>query len=297
MRNKQEMLDLIISTAKNDDRIRAVIMNGSRVNPNAPRDVFQDYDIVYFVTDIASFTDDHSWIDCFGERMILQMPEEMDTPHLKDRTYFAYLIQFIDGNRIDLTLFSIDKLDKYEDDSLTVLLLDKDGLFDPFPAPSDSGYLPQPPTAKQFADSCNEFWWVSLYVAKGLWRQQLTYAKYMMDNIVRGELIKMLTWYVGSKTEFSHNLGGYGKFLQTFLEPDLWVMLENTYADADYENNWDALLIMTELFRRTANEVAEHHGYNYPHKDDERVSNHILYVRDLPHDATDMDLPKKTLFS
>ena len=292
MRNKQEMLDLILYTAKNDDRIRAVMMNGSRANPNAPHDVFQDYDIVYFVTDIASFTDDHSWIDYFGERMILQMPDEMDNPHVTERVHFGYLIQFMDGNRIDLTLFSIDKLDQWEDDSLTIMLLDKDGLFEPFPPPNDRGYLPHAPTAKQFADTCNEFWWVSLYVAKGLWRQQLTYAKYMMDNIVRGELIKMLSWYIGSKTRFSVNLGGYGKFLQNHLEPELWTMLEKTYADADYDNNWTALLVMSELFRRAANEVAAQQGFDYQTKDDERVSNHILYMRDLPRDARDMDLPK-----
>ena len=38
MRNEQEMLELIVNTAKNDARIRAVIMNGSRANPNAPSD-------------------------------------------------------------------------------------------------------------------------------------------------------------------------------------------------------------------------------------------------------------------
>jgi aminoglycoside 6-adenylyltransferase len=47
MRSEQEMLYLIVSTAANDDRIRAVIMTGSRANPNAPRDCFQDFDIVY----------------------------------------------------------------------------------------------------------------------------------------------------------------------------------------------------------------------------------------------------------
>ena len=50
MRSEQEMFDLILNTAKEDERIRAVMMNGSRANPNAPRDCFQDYDIVYFVT-------------------------------------------------------------------------------------------------------------------------------------------------------------------------------------------------------------------------------------------------------
>ena len=39
MRSEKEMLDLIIRTAQDDVRIRAVIMNGSRANPNAPRDI------------------------------------------------------------------------------------------------------------------------------------------------------------------------------------------------------------------------------------------------------------------
>jgi aminoglycoside 6-adenylyltransferase len=40
------MLELIVDTAKRDDRIRAVILNGSRAVLTAPRDIFQDFDIV-----------------------------------------------------------------------------------------------------------------------------------------------------------------------------------------------------------------------------------------------------------
>ena len=36
MRSEEEMLTLIIETAREDERIRAVIMNGSRAKPNAP---------------------------------------------------------------------------------------------------------------------------------------------------------------------------------------------------------------------------------------------------------------------
>src|ERR1044071_5593048 len=104
MRSEQEMLALIINTAQSDDRVRAVIMSGSRADPAARRDPFQDFDITYIVTDIASFLDDPSWINRFGERMILQMPEAMiDPPPMHDGRY-AYLMQFTDGNRIDLTL-------------------------------------------------------------------------------------------------------------------------------------------------------------------------------------------------
>ena len=52
MRSDKEMFDLLLNVAEHDGNIRAVIMNGSRVNPQAKKDLFQDFDIVYFVRDV-----------------------------------------------------------------------------------------------------------------------------------------------------------------------------------------------------------------------------------------------------
>ena len=89
MRSEQEILELIVDTARKDERIRAVIMNGSRVNPNAPRDFFQDYDVVYFVTDVAPFKNNYDWIKRFGELMIMQLPDDMDDPPPGNNDGFA----------------------------------------------------------------------------------------------------------------------------------------------------------------------------------------------------------------
>jgi len=288
MRSAEEMLGLIVSTAASDDRVRAVIMNGSRINPNARQDIFQDFDIVYLVTDVDSFKRDQQWINRFGELMILQMPDAMGEPSLINDGRFAYLMQFTDGNRIDLTLFPIDSLTEYKKDSLSILLLDKDNVVGPLPAPSESDYLAAPPNAKAFFDCCNEFWWVCPYVAKGLWREEIVYAKYMLDHVVREQLRKMLTWYVGVQTEFLGNPGNYGKHLQRYLEPGLWEMLEKTYADADYDHTWEALFTMCELFRVVARQVATHFSFEYPNKDDDKVSAHLRHVRSLPRDATEV---------
>ena len=288
MRSAEEILELIVSTAENDDRIRAVIMSGSRTNPNARQDIFQDFDIVYLVTDVGPFRNDPAWINRFCEIMILQMPDAMTDPSHKNAGHFVYLMQFADGNRIDLTLLSIAKLHEFGRESLSLLLLDKDGIVEPFPAPSESDYLPIPPTAKAFSDCCNEFWWVCPYVAKGLWREDIIYAKHMLDQVIREQLIKMLTWYMGVKTQFLRSPGKLGKHLKQYLEPELWAMLEKTYADASYESTWDSLHMMCELFRRTANQVGEHFGFHYPRNDDEKVSAHLKHVRLLPKDAREM---------
>ena len=78
MRTEQEMKSLILNVAGQDARVRAVFMNGSRANPNAPRDIFQDYDIVYVVEETASFRAQPGWVDVFGERLVMQTPDEMD---------------------------------------------------------------------------------------------------------------------------------------------------------------------------------------------------------------------------
>ena len=62
MRSENEMYNLILEVAKNDVRVKAVYMNGSRTNENAPKDIFQDYDIVYVVEDTKSFIEDKEWI-------------------------------------------------------------------------------------------------------------------------------------------------------------------------------------------------------------------------------------------
>jgi aminoglycoside 6-adenylyltransferase len=202
MRSEQEMLELIVETAKKDDRIRAVIMNGSRANPHAPRDLFQDFDILYFVTDVNVFKHDHDWIKRFGEIMILQMPEDMQDPPPSNDGSFVYLMQFTDGNRIDLGICPLAQLDDPERDTLSVLLLDKDGTIGPLAPASENDYLPRPPTAKAFSDCCNEFWWSCPNAAKGLWREEITYAKHVLDLVLREQLMKMLTWHIGVRTPF-----------------------------------------------------------------------------------------------
>ena len=288
MRSEEEMLALITQTAIDDERIRVVIMNGSRANPNAPRDPFQDFDIVYIVTEMAPYVRNLNWIKRFGELMILQMPEDMEDPPPSNGNDFAYLMQFRDGNRIDLSIRSLETLDQSLSDSQSILLLDKDGIVPPFPPPGDHDYLPTPPTAKLYDDCCNEFWWVCPYVAKGLWREEITYARHNLDVYVRDQLMKMLTWHIGIKTQFLISPGKQGKYFQRYLDADTWEQLLKTYAGGSYEQTWDALLAMCSLFRSVALQVAAHYGYTYPNSDDERVYAHLRHVRALPRNAREI---------
>ena len=196
---------LIVQTAVFDERIRAVILNGSRANPSAKKDFLQDYDIVYVVSETESFINDPGWIDRFGERLILQTPQTMNIPDPSADKYFSYLMLFADGNRIDLTLIPMEKFGKIpKQDSQSICLLDKVEIIPALPPASDKDYHIQSPTQKQFSDCCNEFWWVSTYVAKGLWREETTYALHMLNVPVRNMLIQMIAWHIGIQIGRAH---------------------------------------------------------------------------------------------
>lgn len=287
MRTEQEMMDLILCVAGRDERVRAVALNGSRTNPNARRDLFQDYDVVYIVTELAPYLADPDWIDVFGERLIMQLPDTMSLIPGKQMTRFAYLMLFADGNRIDLTLVPLDEAEAYaREDKLTVILLDKDGRMPALPPPTDEDYRVRPPTAAMFNDCCNEFWWVAPYVAKGLWRRELPYALWHMENVIRPMLLQMLEWQAGIETGFSVSLGKCRKYLEQYLDPESWQALLATYSGAAYDPLWDALFAAGELFDRVGSFVGAHFGYDYPRQDGERVMAFLARVRTLPPGAT-----------
>ena len=77
MRSPEEIKKLIIDFARSDERIRAVLLNGSRANSKISPDEYQDYDIVYVVDNIESFISDKGWTNVFGDKLIWQFPDEM----------------------------------------------------------------------------------------------------------------------------------------------------------------------------------------------------------------------------
>lgn len=92
-----------------------------------------------------------------------------------------------------------------------------------------------------FADCCNEFWWISTNVAKGLWREEILYA-YEHLNSVREMLLTMLEWKVGIETNFSLSVGKNSKYLERYVNKDIWAKLLKTYPNGEYEQVWNSLL-------------------------------------------------------
>ncbi|MCL2773270.1 MAG: aminoglycoside 6-adenylyltransferase [Oscillospiraceae bacterium] len=274
MRSEKEMFDLLLNFAKNDERIRAVGMEGSRTNINVPKDDFQDYDITYIVTDMDAFTKNDDWLDIFGIRIIMQKPEAMDLfpPEIDG---FSYLMIFEDDIKIDLKILPLELLNKYlKRDKLLKILLDKDGLVPNPQIPTDEDYWIYKPPATFFDDCCNEFWHTSTYVAIGLFRDELLFASYHMEQIVRAELLRMLSWKIGVGYGYGFSVGKHSKYIKKYLSESEWDLLMRTYRMDSAENCWAALESAHILFRQASHYVADNFGYTYPDYD-VQITNYI----------------------
>lgn len=292
MRTEEEMYQLILETARADDRIRAVYMNGSRTNPNVPKDIFQDYDVVYVVTGTSPFYEDPTWIDRFGKRLYMQMPERMDAmlgEECRWEDTYGWLIQFADGSRLDLHVqsipFSVQEIVK---DRLCRILLDKDHVLPEMPPSTDEDYHVKRPAENEFYCTCNEFWWCLNNVAKGLWRGEIPYVMDMLNTCIRPQLVKMLSWKIGMEQNYTVSTGKSGKYMYRYLERDTWERFLATYPDAAIEHMWDAVFIMCSLFGQTAAEVAERNAYLYPEEEAQASRSHLEQVWKLPLDAKEI---------
>ena len=248
------MFALLLSFAEHDERIRLVTLEGSRTISHVRQDSFQDYDVSYWVSEIGDFEIaevDDQWLAYFGSRLILQKPE---APY---QNGLAYLMLFEDGNRIDLFVLALDEWLNYLGAEASVqILLDKDQRVSEPPVSQAEMFQTDLPTAETFSESCNEFWWVSTYVVKGLCRGECLYATAHFEQIVRPELLRLLAWQAVSQKGGGLDLGKEFKFLPCYLDDETTQRLKSTYNLASEAAIWTALLTSQELFFEISQNLA-----------------------------------------
>lgn len=279
MRSEKEMMDLILDVAIQDAGIRTAVLSGSRANEKVEKDIYQDYDIAYFVKDVTPYYNNMAWIEeHFGKPAIMQLPELMGQPLLppdKDG-HFTYLMIFEDGNRIDLSVYSVPYIHNGEP---AVILLDKDGTTGQVTVHPEFWNI-QPPTADLYKDTCNEFWWCLNNVGKGIARKELPYTMSMLQQYVRDMLNQMVEWYIGIQTEFGLSAGKMGKYYSKYLPAGLYQKYEATYCDSNYSNMWKAVFTACELFHTLAEAVASHFGYCYNEMEEKAMLDYLHKVRE-----------------
>lgn len=253
MRTDQEILGLILETAKKL-QVDAVALSGSRIDTKAPKDEFQDYDVVYIVDDLDTLTRDLAWLHQFGTRNIEQ--------HNILGNRRLYLMLFEDGNRIDLTLCPKDHIQEWVDSEADYTVLkDEKGLFESY-SPSPKRFWTSPASETDFEKACNEFWWVSAYVVKGICRKQIIYATDHLYGICQQELLKILAWKV-ARDRGVVDIGKNYKYLFNYLPAEKENEFSALLDFSSLDNITQSLFATMQLFHQEAQYLAQKMGFKY----------------------------------
>lgn len=283
MRSEKEMLSLIEEIALEDENIRAAYLEGSRVNPNVTKDLFQDYDVVYIVETTRPYRENKEWITRFGEILYMNYPE--DNVHYPSdvENCYGWQIQCGDGNRLDLHVctrdYALERLEMYR------VLVDKDHIMPAKEDTSEERYWVKKPTEREFQCTCMDFWWCFNNVAKEMWRQEIPYVMEHLDMVLRPQLELMMEWKIGMEHQFAVNVGKSGKYLSRYLSREEYRSFLATYSSAEPEAIWKSVFIMCELFDRMAKEVSRELGFQYDQENADNSAAFLRRIKDLPLDA------------
>lgn len=284
MRTPEEMFELIKKVAFEDENILAVYYGGSRANPTIKPDIYQDYDVVFVVKEVEPYTKDHSFVEKFGEILLMQEPDLMDAnagliPYDFSEEY-AFLTIFKDGNRMDISLHTLEAANKeLAEDKMNVILLDKNHYLKKTGDSTDEDYHNKIPTQLQLDACSNEFFWCLNNVVKAIARDELTYAHTMYNVYVKKQYYIMIDWMLGVRYEGSISSGKLGKFYKKYLSPEEYTLLCKSFPNESYDSFWSAIDSLIELFLYAAHYVADKTSLSYSEADAAGLKEYLYKVK------------------
>ena len=283
MKHRQErnVVNSLVQWAESKVDIRAMLLTSSRTNSSTTVDRFSDYDVILAVTSIKPFLENEAWLEDFGKVLVVYR----DPTRLEyGLERFTRVTNYENGTKIDYAIWPVGLLQRIIEepqlpailDAGYIVLLDKDNLTEKLKPPTYKAFIPAMPTKKEYQALVEEFFNITIYIAKNICRGDLMPLKYCMDHVAKQEkLLRMLEWRIELDHNWSMSPGAYGKGLKKYLKPEIWAELESTYVGVGKEENWEALFKTITIFRRVAIEVAEHLGYSYPYSLDQRVAKYL----------------------
>ena len=134
-------------------------------------------------------------------------------------------------------------------------------MFAPY-SPNPQRYWTNPASETDFEKSCNEFWWVSAYVVKGIHRNHLVYATDHLYGICQQELLKLLAWQVAAD-KGTVDIGKNYKYLFNYLSAEKEKKFLNLLDFSSLDKITQSLLSTMQLFHREAQRLAQKMGFDY----------------------------------
>lgn len=284
--DEADVVSRVVRWADTDDRIRVALLTSSRANPHALMDMLSDYDVALIVSDADHYANSATWVCGFGNPLL----RVRDTERMFGMDKHNDMVLYADGTKVDYSIWPLDVLHRIRErerlpDEFDVgyrILLDRDAVTSGWPPATYTAHIPSKPAQQEFQSLIEEFWWVTTYVAKFLWRHEPVTVKALLDQELKFLVMRrLLEWHIEVEHDWTIKPGFFGRGLHKQLDTDTWERYAATYIGTDPDDNWAALFETIELFRRIAIDVADALGYDYPHDTDAQVTSYLRQIKSL----------------
>jgi aminoglycoside 6-adenylyltransferase len=269
-------IDPIIRWAQQSPLIKALVLTGSRTNPNDTTDELSDFDLVVVTPDVT-FIDNDDWLSNISAYWVcIRDKYELDGFVVPTR-----LVIFDAKMKVDFSFIGPDAIENFVRPAALPdgfgngyhVLLDKGNLLTHLPPPDNTRYTVGPPTKMEFATNVREFWFEAWHVAKYLRRGDLVTARWR-DWSTKHFLMQMLQWQ-HALTVGAFRPKPYGIGIEKWLTPSLLKKLHGCFAGISPADGWISLGKTSLLYREVASEVAQKLKFPYEKSLDENVSSFI----------------------
>ena len=262
---REDLLQRIIAWAQGRGDVRGLALIGSGARDEQPADEWSDLDFVLVSAEAGRYLGGTEWFAEIAEPWIATV-ERSPQGVLYERR-----VLFYGGLDADFILLSSADLGPLGQEPLATILtrgikvlVDKDQLL--------SGSLPGirasqgdknrnfAPTAEEFSELVNDFWYHAVWTAKKIRRGELWTAKSCCDVYMKSHLLKAVEWTAGEGVQTWYN----GRFIERWAGADVLARLRGVFAHYEEEDLWRALGETMALFDRCAQATALRLGYPYP---------------------------------
>lgn len=267
--------DRLLTLAKNDEDIKAIIFIGSSTRDTVKADEYSDLDVV-----IATQNPER-WLYGDYPEQLGDVKISFVEPTLgggKERR-----VLYAGSLDVDIIIFTPTQLEKAIKEGVTSIvmnrgyevMLDTEGYSALLEENVSHEIKPVDLSEPEFDNMVNDFFFHTIWAYKKILRGELWTAKMCIDAYLKNYLLKIIEMYSVSKyhVDVWHN----GRFLDCWAEKEILSDLEKCFAHYDREDMVSALLATQNLFGRLASQTAEMRGYKYPQEAEKYTS---AFVKD-----------------
>lgn len=266
----EELFEKIKKFAEEEDKIKSMVLFGSRARSIKKADDYSDYDIIFFVDDIKYFTEKDEWLKEISDYYI-SFVEHTAVQDYERRIFFddAMDMDFIFYNAADAERITNDPIIKAWYSRGYRIIVDKIDYSKMITGDLATGNEDNMLTEAQFNNLLQTFWFHTIWSVKKVMRGEIWSAKNCIDSYLKTLLRQVIEYHEKADKGWTFDTWHDGRFFDDWVTPKVKLELNDAYGRYDAESLNKALLKTMELFSKEARTTAVLLNYSYPVKVEE----------------------------